>query len=410
MRLKPERIKSIINLTAVSVIILFGLMLMTSGGSVIFMARLMFWGRSDTGDVSKFAAKSIANRTSAFYFEQDLTPALFETIRYTWRGEPLSADLDTLMTDSGTTALIVIRDGRLRFEHYYNGTNRETINTSFSVAKSFDSALIGIAINEGYIKSVDEAILNYLPELKGKGLDGVTIRHLLTMSTGIRYLTKEDTFPFIWISDAARTYYMPNLRDLALRVSPGIEAPGEKFHYNNYHPLLEGLILERATGVPVSFYIQEKLWKPLGMEFPATWSVDSKLDAFEKMESGINARSIDFAKFGQLMLENGFWEGTQLIPQEWVKESTAPGSSDQRPWMDDEEFKENNGYYQYHWWGKARPDGHYEFMAIGSYGQFIYVCPQNRIVIVRNGSREGHVDDWPALLQAIEDQLVTGEK
>ncbi len=312
------------------------------------------------------------------------------------------------MTDTGTTALIVIQDGSVLMERYYNDANRETLNTSFSVAKSFDSALIGIAINEGYIKSIDEPILNYLPELRGKGLQGMTIRHLLTMSTGIRYLEKDRTFPFIWMSDDARTYYMPNLRSLALKVVPGSEAPGEKFLYNNYHPLLEGLILEKATGVPVSYYLQEKLWKPLGMEYPATWSVDSKLDAFEKMTSGINASSIDYAKFGQLMLENGFWQDTQLIPQEWIRESTSPGPNDPRPWMSNEEFKESGGYYRFHWWGMTRPDGHYEFLAMGSYGQYIYVCPQTQIVIVRNGSREGHVDDWPVLLQAIEDQLVSG--
>jgi CubicO group peptidase (beta-lactamase class C family) len=282
--------------------------------------------------------------------------------------------------------------------------------TSFSVAMSFNSALIGIAINEGYIESIDEAIVNYLPELTGRGLEGVTIRHLLTMSSGIRYLEEERVFPFTWMSDDARTYYMPNLRSLTLQVVPSSEPPGEKFHFNNYHALLEGLILEKATGVPVSYYLQEKLWKPLGMEYPATWSVDSKLDAFEKMAGGINASSIDYAKFGQLMVENGFWQGIQLIPQEWVRESTAPGSSDQRPWMTDNKFKENGGNYRYHWWGKTRPDGHYEFFAIGSYGQYIYICPQNKLVIVRNGNREGPVDDWPALLQALEDQLVSGNR
>jgi CubicO group peptidase (beta-lactamase class C family) len=408
--LKSDQIKSIINLTAISLIILFGLMLMTSDGSVIYMARLALWGRTDTGDVHKFAAKSIPNRAPAFHFMEDPTPARFKPISYTWQGKSQSSDLETIMTDSGTTALIIIQDGSIQLEHYYNNASRETINTSFSVANAFTSVLIGIAINEGYIKSIDDPIVDYLPELHGRGLEKVTIRHLLTMSTGIRYLEKDRTAPFIWVSDEIRTYYNPDLRELALRVSASAEPPGTKFLYNNYHPLLEGMILERATGVPVSFYLQEKLWQPLGMEFPATWSVDSKLDAFEKMTSGLNARSIDFAKFGQLMLDYGVWNDTQLIPQSWVKESTAPGNHDPRPWMSFEEYKKNNGYYQYHWWGKINSDGHYEFLAIGSYAQYIYVCPKNRIVIVRNGSREGHVDDWPALLQALEDQLITGVK
>jgi CubicO group peptidase (beta-lactamase class C family) len=404
----PERIKKLISRTAVIIVILFGLGLMTSRGSVIYMARLLAWGRTDTGDVARFAARSILNRAPVSEFETGEVPVIFDPIHYSWQGEQLTGELDSLMADSGTTALIIISDGTIRSERYYNGANRSTLNTSFSVAKSFDSVLIGIAIEEGFINSVNDPIIEYLPELDGRGLEGITIRHLLNMSTGIRYRNTDAISPFIWMSDDALTYYMPKLRDLALSVVPSVEQPGEKFHYNNYHPLLEGMILERATGVTVSYYLQEKLWKPLGMQYPATWSVDSKLDAFEKMTSGINARSIDFARFGQLMLENGDWQGRQLIPENWVKESTRPDARDDRPWMDFIQFKEAGGYYKYHWWGMQRSNGHFEYFAYGSHGQYIYICPKYRIVIVRNGSTEGQVDDWLSVLQQLEDQLVAG--
>ena len=409
MRLAPGTIKRSINWIATGVILLFGLGLMTSGGSVIYMARLLAWGRSDPGDAQRFTSRSILNHAPVSEFKTAEIEALFKTIDYTWLGQELTGALDTLMQDSGTTALIAISDGTIRLERYYNGASRNTLNTSFSVAKSFNSALIGIAINEGYIQDVNDPVVVYLPELTGRGLDGVTIRHLLNMSTGIRYVNQAAAAPFYWMSDDAFTYYMPDLRELALKVTPSREQPGEKFHYNNYHPILEGLILERVTGVSVSYYLQEKLWKPLGMQYPASWSLDSKLDGFEKMSSGLNARAIDYARFGQLMLNGGEWNGLQLIPQSWVEESTSPDILDLRPWMDFEEFKESGGYYKYHWWGRVRPEGHYNYFAYGSYGQYIYICPTHRIVIVRNGNTEGSVDDWPALFGELEDKLVAAQ-
>lgn len=406
MHLKLETKKKIIAWLAFSFILLFALGLITCRGSVIYMVRLLAWGRTDTGDVNRSVAKSILTRTPFSIFEKAGSSSLFKEITYSFQGQPMTTKFDTLMEDSGTTALIALSDGKLAFERYYNGTSRGTLNTSFSIAKSIDSILIGIAIQEGFIQSVDDAIIEYLPELDGSGLEGVTIRHLLNMSTGIRYINQASIAPFRWMSDDALTYYFPDLRELALSVAPSAEQPGEKFHYNNYHPLLEGLVLERATGVPVSYYLQEKLWKPMGMEYPATWSVDSKQHAFEKMASGLNARSIDYARFGQLMLDGGAWRGVQLVPREWVEESTQKDVLDTRPWMGFNQFEENNGYYQYHWWGQTSPDGHYEFWAYGTHGQYIFICPQNRIVIVRNGSGEGQVDDWPSLFRSLEDQLV----
>jgi CubicO group peptidase (beta-lactamase class C family) len=408
MHLKPKTARRLISWTATIVVILFGLGLMTSRGSVIYMARLAAWGRSDIGDAQRFAARSILKHAPASVFENSEIKSLFKTIAYTWQDQALTADFDTLMQESGTTALIVISYNEIRLERYYNGASRSTLNTSFSVAKSFSSALIGIAISEGYIRDIDDPVVEYLPELAGRGLDGVTIRHLLNMSTGIRYVNNEAAAPFYWMSDDAFTYYMPDLRELAFKLTPSLELPGEKFHYNNYHPILEGLILERTTGESVSYYLQEKLWKPLGMEFPASWSLDSQLDGFEKMASGLNARSIDFAHFGQLMLNGGLWDDHQLIPQAWVEESTTPDRFDRRPWMDFTEFKDGGGYYKYHWWGRVRPDGHYEYFANGSHGQYIFICPAHQIVIVRNGSSEGQVDDWPAIFGAIEDKLLAG--
>jgi CubicO group peptidase (beta-lactamase class C family) len=148
---------------------------------------------------------------------------------------------------------------------------------------------------------------------------------------------------------------------------------GADFYYDEFYPLLEGLILERVTGENLSQYIQDTLWKPMGMEYPATWSLDSTADGFEKTNSALNARAIDFARFGLLFLHQGFWNGHQLISKQWVIESTSPDLSDKRPWLDHTQLKQAGGYYKYRWWGLNNPDGTYDYWAWGKYNQIIYV-------------------------------------
>jgi CubicO group peptidase (beta-lactamase class C family) len=144
---------------------------------------------------------------------------------------------------------------------------------------------------------------------------------------------------------------------LALGLPASDEPVGEAFKYNQCHPLLLGLILERTTGRTVSAYTSEKIWQPLGTELPATWSLDSTKHGFEKMESGLNGRAIDFAKFGSLFLHEGTWNGHQVISEQWVIESTAPDPGDARPWLSHQDWKNAGGYYKYQWWGIPREGG-----------------------------------------------------
>jgi CubicO group peptidase (beta-lactamase class C family) len=165
------------------------------------------------------------------------------------------------------------------------------------------------------------------------------------------------------------------------------------------------MILERVTGMHVADYLEEKIWGPLGMEFPASWSLDSQATAFEKMESGINARAIDFAKFGLLFLHEGDWQGRQVISADWVRESTSPDPNDQRAWPYWPEYQENGGFYKYHWWGHRRSDGHYDYTAAGNFGQYIYVCPQKNLVIARFGEDDEPVDSFRDVLYALEQMV-----
>ena len=294
-------------------------------------------------------------------------------------------NFDEFLASTGTTAFVVIKDDKILYEKYFNGYQKDSISTSFSMAKSITSGLIGLAIDEGLIASVDDPVTKYIPELRQKDprFDNITIKNLLTMSSGLEYV--EEGLPW---SDDTKTYYDTDLRSLGF--SSRIEdESGKRFHYNNYNALLLGMILERTTHKHVSQYLEEKIWKPLGMDAPASWSLDSVASGFEKMESGINAKAIDFAKFGRLFLNNGNWNDKQIISEKWVKESTRPDvTTDPAP------------YYQYMWWVDPLSGNgtHYNFYAAGKHGQFIYVIPEKDMIIVRHGYESGY-DSWTDLFK-----------
>lgn len=367
-----------------------------------YVNRVLRWGDSDVYDYQKFPKRPLDASKSPFEFSLNLDE---ERIRTQFEAISGIDDFDLFLEKNRTQAFIVIQDDVILYEQYFNGASRDTIVTSFSTAKSFTSALVGIAISEEHIHSVNDPITDYLPELldRDPAFARIAIRDLLMMSSGIRY--KE--FPFV-NGDDAKTYYSPNLRQLALEDTSITGQPGETFHYNNYHPLLLGMILERATGTTVARYLQEKIWEPIGMQSPGSWSLDE--NGFEKMESGINARSIDFTKFGRLFLQNGNWDGVQVVPAEWVAESTqADTSIDYANYYYDRFiFADGQGYYKYMWWGIQRDEQNYDFMALGNHGQFIYIAPQKNLIILRFGETYGEItgaDNWVKMFYDFASQL-----
>ena len=366
--------------------------------------RILRYGKSDIADARIFPERTIENGGTYSMIErgEEGTPS---EVEYLYQGEMRQEVLEDLLKRTGTRAFLIIKDDRLIYETYLD-SSRTDVNTSFSSAKSFNSALIGAAIADGSIGSVDDPVIQYIPEIAGRGLDQLTIRDLLLMNSGIKYVEGNE-LPFYMapFADDPLTYYSPDLRKVALSVEQGKTPIGEAFHYNNYHPLLEGLLIERATGMHVAEYLQEKFWKPMGAEFPASWSLDNNEDGFEKMESGINARAIDFARFGLVFLHNGFWNGVQILPESWVAESTQPLRPDPRTWETFSNFLDYGGYYKYHWWGINNADGTYDFHSWGRYDQFIYVAPRKNVVIVRLGDQLDEHVTWPLVLHDIVDQL-----
>jgi CubicO group peptidase (beta-lactamase class C family) len=227
------------------------------------------------------------------------------------------------------------------------------------------------------------------------------------MSSGIKY--NSGIFPW---NDKPKIYYWPDLRQLTLNVE--IERrPCQSFHYNNYNPFLLGMILERVVHKSVAAYLEEKIWKSLGMEYPAFWSIDSKKSGFEKMEAGINARAIDLAKFARLYLHKGNWNGKQIIPKEWVIKSTKydPAICDKKDYYRYYDkswgpfFQNEKEYYKYFWWGYSSSDKDYDFFAMGNLGQFIYISPHKDLIIIRFGKKWGDVDWWPEVFKGMAEKI-----
>jgi CubicO group peptidase (beta-lactamase class C family) len=353
------------------------------------IARAMLWREADVGDQHRFPARTIpaGDEASPLPAGDEIDPPAPPS------GAEDDRAFDEFLRGTGTLGFVVLDDDLLVYERYFEGADRQTRQTSFSVAKSFVSTLIGIAIDEGLIGSVTDPVTEYLPELSERDprFERITLRDLLTMSSGIRY--EEQSLPLPW-GDDVDTYYGTDLRDLGLSATQIVRPPGQEWIYNNYNPLLLGLVLERATGTSVSDYMARRLWQPLGAEADATWSLDSEGSGFEKMESGLNATPVDYARFGELFLLAGEWNGQRIVSEDWVREATAADVT-----------TDPAGHYQYFWWiDTQRPD---RFYALGNFGQYIYVAPDAGAVIVRNGRDWGVENDtWLSVFREVADQLV----
>jgi CubicO group peptidase (beta-lactamase class C family) len=351
------------------------------------IARAMIWRESDVGDQHRFPARRIPAAARASPLPDGVEPHLALGSR--------RDGLDEFLREKDTLAFVVVHRDRIVVERYFDGANRESLQTSFSAAKSFVSTLVGIAIDEGLIRSVDDPVTHYLPELtvRDPRFRQITLRHLLTMTSGIRY---EEGGGFPWpFGDDTYTYYGANLRDIALNRTRIAGPPGVAWQYNNYHPLLLGLVLERATGRSVSDFMAKRLWQPLGAEADATWNLDSEGSGFEKMESGLNARAVDYARFGLLFLHDGEWNGRRIVSRDWVRAATRAGTAtDQASYFG----------YRYFWWLDVDRPG--RFYAFGKYGQFIYVAPDADAVVVRLGRSSGVGKiSWLATFRDLIDQL-----
>ncbi len=343
-----------------------------------YIYRVIVYQDSDFSDIHHFPARSIAASNSPSELPVAIDPHVAEVLERHAGVEELGAFLD----ETETTAFLVVHKGRLVEERYLRGHDRESAQNTFSVSKSFASALVGLAIRDGLLE-LDAPITRFLPELAERDprFSEITVKNLLDMQSGIRY-SGDVRFPFV-NSDDPLIYYHPDLESVVL-ARTSIATPPGTFQYNNYNPPLVGLILRRTTGLPVGEYLERELWGPLGAEHAAGWTVDDH--GMERMESGFHARARDLARFGLLYLNRGLAQDRRVLPEAWVLESTAHSER-----LELDQYDGRSWVYHAGWWIVPRPDGPADFCAIGRYGQFIYVSPQHDTVFVRDGPGRG---DW----------------
>lgn len=373
-------------------------------GDSTMAERVEAWGDASVFDAKVFPSRPLARSTGPRRYPEhlktDSVAAMLGHLEYL-PGRAIGR-LDDFLSRTQTTSLIVIQDDTIIYQQFFNGWGPDSIFTSFSVAKAFVSTLVGIAIDRGLIHGVADTITRYLPELARRDprMGRITIRDLLRMASGLRYVEDEEPYDNRW------TYLPPDLRRSALERSTIVEEPGKRWLYNNYNPLLLGMILERVSHRTVTDLLQRWIWDPLGMQHAGSWSLDSRAHGFEKMESGINARPVDFAKLGSLYLNDGVWNGRRVVSAEWVHDATQPWPDPPGYYEDQGFFGPGGHYFGYFWWGDTRSGGESDFHTVGNKGQFIYCSPQTHIVIVRTGMDFGVGSvTWLRLFRQLAEQL-----
>tara|TARA_R110000868_G_scaffold210612_1_gene460690 strand:+ start:182 stop:1336 length:1155 start_codon:yes stop_codon:yes gene_type:complete len=349
------------------------------------LTRGVFLGFPDKKDIHRFPSSEIAAGTDCFQFYEDVN-VISENLKVTdWSsGSPYFVTLNQLNESRPVRSMLIIRNDTLLYDFHGQKTTALDLNTSYSVAKSFTSALIGIAIEEGKIKSVHDKVVDYIPELKRiPKSEKLELEHLLNMTSG---------FKLKLITDAQLYYGNDVLK--ALKNVEFEHEPGTYQEYINLDVQLLGLILHRATGKKASEYLSEKIWKPINMCSDAIWTVDKKGE--DKTFCCMGATASDYAKFGRLFLNNGNWNGNQIVSEAWVQKSISRDTTN------------GSGFgYNYNWHIGEKAYG--DYMADGLYKQHIYVHPEKKIIIVLMANKDDKVAAervrWRHVFRQIVDQL-----
>jgi len=327
-----------------------------------FFRKAIIYNTVDINDHELFSSNTVEKGS---YQPWELSP--------NYNNYNLTEDDLLLLNKYETVAFLVIKDTNLVFESYWEGYSENSKSSSFSMAKSIVGLLVGIALDEGLISSLDDPVSKYITEFKDKKYV-ITIRDLLTMSSGLKW--NESYYnPF---SVTTKSYYGRNLDKLVIKCK-SIKPPAEKYRYIAANPQLLSIIIKNVTNKTLSEYCSEKLWKPMGAKNDASWSLDQE-NGSEKSSCCFNSNARDFARIGQLILNNGSWNGKQLVSESYLKDALTPAS-----YLVDE----NNNpvkFYGYQWW-----IGNYEdseiYYARGILGQYIISIPEKNMLIVRLGHK-----------------------
>ena len=340
---------------------------------------------------------TIARGTETFRFaESDKYAAWLDTLHFYTEGsikEPMTL-VESIEKTQGSQGVVIIQNDTIVFERYWGSLTADRLATVFSVSKSVTSLLCGIAVDEGYIKSIDDPVTDYIPELKKKDphWQRLTVRHLLDMRSGLDF---DDTYYMHLkglkrVIAIARLNYshnvMKQVKHLKFRCEPGTE-----HFYESMTSQILGIVIERATGRPFAEYLSDKVWKPLQMEQSAVVNIDSRKHRVAQSFGGISMTARDLAKIGRLYLNGGVWNGKRIVSEDWVRQSTAYDTS-------------NDGYhfnwYNTSYYGADKPE-HPGFYALGIKMQVLYVNPDLNLIMVRVGMNNSGKVFHPELFETL---------
>lgn len=269
-----------------------------------------------------------------------------------------------------TTSFLIVKNDSIWHESYYDIGATDSKTNSFSMAKSIVTSALGKAIDLGMIPNLDTKVIDYLPELKGEYANELTVGDLASMASGQKW----DENYYGPTSVTTQAYFKKDLRELMLSL-PIDNKPGQKFIYQSGDTQLLAMVLEKATKMPLANFVSKYFWQPMGMENDALWQIDHATDGIEKAYCCIASNARDFARFGKLYLQNGIWNGQQILSSEFVQKSIEPRFAD-------------STQYGYGWWLENYKNQAVYYMR-GHLGQFVIVLPESDIIIVRLGHLKG---------------------
>ncbi|OKL42189.1 serine hydrolase domain-containing protein [Pontibacter flavimaris] len=304
------------------------------------------------------------------------------------------SELKQLHKELESVAFLVVKDDSILYEQYWDDYSGESLSNSFSMAKSIVSMLVGVAIKEGKIKSVEQPVGDFLPDFRKGDKARITIKHLLWMSSGLNW---EESYvnPLSMTTEA---YYGSDLEKLIKRLDVE-EAPGQRWSYKSGDTQVLAFVLQQATGKSLSAYAEEKLWKPLGAAWDAEWSVDQPA-GIEKAYCCFFSNARDFARLGRLYLQNGIWNGDTIVPPAYVKASLTPNG------LTNASTGKKVDFYGYQWWLMPHYKGQNIFYARGILGQYLIMIPEKNVVIVRLGKQRGErVGEHPGEVMTMIDAV-----
>ncbi len=328
------------------------------------LKNFAIWGKHSIHDYKTHPTRLVASGGAPQYWPLDSN----------YNKGVIPDSLMAVIDSNDTHAFIVIQNGKLLYEKYWDGYTPKTLSGSFSAAKSIISLLIGIALDEGKIKSLDEPVGNYVPHFKEAGLEKVRIKDLLTMSSGTNYRESDKSY----FSLNASAYYGDDEGYLISQLKAK-EPAGVHWDYRSADTQVLGFIVEKAFGQNISELVSERFMKPMGAEADALWLLDGNKN-HEKAFCCFNGVAHDYARFGQLVLNNGQWNGKQIVSESYIKAATTPASYLKDPYENGNPVD----FYGYQYW-IFKEQGHEVVAQNGLFGQYVYIIRDKNAIVVRLG-------------------------